>query len=115
MKEQALAIAQLALLEPERLEIYAELPSRPENNITLVVGPVEVYLPLSDLVDTAEERSRLEKDLAELNGQILRLESLLSGPFAQKAPPPVVQKERDKLESYRETAGKLQAQLEALN
>ena len=114
LKEQAQAIAQLAHIEPARLEIYSHLPSRPENHIALVIGPVEIYLPLADLVDITEERSRLEKDLDEVNNQILRLESLLSGPFEEKAPSSIVQKEREKLESYRETAGKLRAQLEDL-
>ena len=115
LKEQAQAIAHLAQLEPGRLEIHPHLSSKPANHIALVVGPVEIYLPLADLVDITEERSRLEKDLDEVSFQILRLESLLSSPFAEKAPPLVVQKEREKLESYLETAGKLRAQLEALN
>jgi len=39
------------------------------------------------------------------------LEKLLASPFAEKAPPEVVQKERDKLEDYRETAEKIKQQL----
>jgi valyl-tRNA synthetase len=66
------------------------------------------------LVDAAEERRRLEKDLAEAVAQIERLENLLASPFADKAPPAVVQKEREKLAGYRETAEKLSAQLAAL-
>jgi len=77
----------------------------------LVVGSVEVYLPLAELVDIFEERTRLEKALAETQSQIDRLEKLLSSPFAEKAPKAVVQKERDKLAVYQETAEKLRAQL----
>jgi valyl-tRNA synthetase len=75
---------------------------------------VEIYLPLAGLVDVGEERLRLEKDLAEAQAQIERLEGLLRGAFAQKAPPTVVQKERDKLAAYQGTAEKLAAQLKAL-
>ena len=62
-----------------------------------------------------EERSRLEKDLAETRAQIERLEVLLTSPFADKAPEAVVQKERQKLNSYRETAQKISTQLKAMN
>jgi len=79
-----------------------------------VVGPVEIYLPLSGLVDAVEERSRLEKDLAEIETQIQRLRTLLAGSFGEKAPPAVVRKERDKLEGYQQTAEKLKSQLKSL-
>jgi valyl-tRNA synthetase len=114
MRDQAAAIAALAQLDPQALNILESLPERPEGHIALVVGPVEVYLPLAGLVDTKEERQRLEKDLADLQSQIERLEALLASPFAQKAPPPVVQKERDKLAGFQETAEKVRAQLDML-
>ena len=72
---------------------------------------MEIYLSLSGLVDSAEERARLEKDLAETQSQIARLEQLLSSDFASKAPAAVVNKEREKLASYKETADKIKAQL----
>jgi len=62
----------------------------------------------------AQRRARLEKDQAEVGAQIERLETLLSSPFAEKAPAAVVQKEREKLAGYQETAAKLRAQLQAL-
>ena len=77
----------------------------------LVVGPVEVYLPFSGMVDAEAERARLTKELADTQSQIDRLEKLLSGDFAGKAPAPVVAKEREKLAAYKETAEKLKAQV----
>jgi valyl-tRNA synthetase len=76
---------------------------------------VEIYLPLSGLVDIAEERTRLGKSLAEAESQIARLEALLASPFAEKAPAEVVHKEREKLTGFRETAGRLKSQLEGLD
>ena len=116
LSEQAGTIAALARLDPEKLHIYAdELThnARPEGHISLVAGPVEIYLPLADLVNSAEERQRLGKELAEVSGQIERLEKLLAGSFAEKAPPAVVQKERDKLAAFQETAAKLRSQMQA--
>jgi valyl-tRNA synthetase len=63
------------------------------------------------MVDLAEEKSRLEKELKEAESHIERLEKLLDSDFANKAPAPVVQKERDKLANYKETADKIRAQL----
>jgi len=111
LRQQGAAIATLAKLEIDHLAIIEALQDKPEGHIALVVGPVEIYLPLAELVDTAEQRARLEKDLGEAESQIQRLEALLAGPFAEKAPPPLVEKEREKLAGYRETADKLRAQL----
>jgi len=115
LQDQAASIASLAQLDPLQLQIVSQVPGKPAGHIALVVGPVEVFLPLAGLVDVSEERSRLEKDLESITIQIQRLEELLSSPFAQKAPPAVVNKERDKLTSYQETAAKLKAQLAALS
>jgi valyl-tRNA synthetase len=76
-----------------------------------VVGSVEIYIPLSGILDLDEERARLQKELAETQVQIDRLEKLLGSDFSNKAPAPVVQKERDRLAAFKETAAKLNAQL----
>ena len=63
------------------------------------------------MVDLAGETTRLEKELKEARSHIERLEKLLSSDFASKAPPALVQKEREKLDGYRKTAEKIEAQL----
>ena len=112
LKEQAGVIAALAGLDQSLLSILESLPAKPENNIALVAGPVEIYIPLSGMVDLDEERNRLQKELAESQVQIDRLEKLLGSDFANKAPAPVVQKERERLAAFQETAAKLKKQLE---
>jgi valyl-tRNA synthetase len=114
IEAQAATIAALAKLDPAQTDIHASLDEKPEGSIVLVVGPVESYLPLAGLVDIEEERARLEKDLAEAESQIIRLTNLLDSPFSEKAPEEVVQNEREKLETYQETAEKLRQQLEEL-
>ena len=49
--------------------------------------------------------------MKERNLHIERLEKLLSSDFTNKAPAAVVQKERDKLAAYKDTAEKIKAQL----
>jgi valyl-tRNA synthetase len=112
LQGQAATIASLAQLEASALEIVEFRPERDEGQATLVVGPVEIYLPLGGFVDLSAERARLEKELKEAESQVRRLEELLAGPFAQKAPEPVIQKEREKLAAYRDTAERLKIQLE---
>jgi valyl-tRNA synthetase len=51
----------------------------------------------------------------EATAQIKRLEKLLASPFAEKAPEEVVQKERDRLGAFRETAAKIRRQLAELS
>jgi valyl-tRNA synthetase len=75
------------------------------------VGTVEIYLPLAGMVDVDAERTRFEKELAVTESQIERLEKLLGGDFANKAPASVVAKEREKLAAFKETAEKIRTQL----
>jgi len=111
LKEQSSAIAAFAGLDPSQINIYQLLKEKPQDSIALVVGPVEIYLPLIGMVDLANEKARLEKELKEAESHIQRLENLLGGDFANKAPAALVQKEREKLAGYKDTAGKIKAQL----
>jgi valyl-tRNA synthetase len=104
----------LARIDPERLDIRERLDDAPDSAIPLVVGAVEAFLPSADLFDEAVERQRLLDEIAEIQGQIERLETLLAGPFARRAPEEVVEKERARMEEYRVTHEKLQHQLESL-
>jgi valyl-tRNA synthetase len=69
---------------------------------------------MAEMEDPEEQRKRLEKELAESMGQIERLEALLAGPFAEKAPSNVVDKERQKLVDYKDKAAKINSQLKTL-
>jgi len=112
LNEQAATIASLAKIEAEKMIITPRLEKKPEGHIALVASGVEIYMPLADMVDAEEERTRLEKDYADTRIQIDRLEKLLNSSFAEKAPAEVVQKERDRLIGFQETAQKLRSQLD---
>jgi valyl-tRNA synthetase len=111
LKEQSAILASLAGLNEEEMTIVPSMTDKPDAAAALVVGTVEIYLPLAGMVDLAGEQARLEKELKEAQSHIERLEKLLAGEFANKAPAALVQKERDKLASYKETAEKIEAQL----
>jgi len=112
VKEQSKVIASLAGLNEAELTVAESLSDKPKDAVALVVGSVQIYLPLAGMVDLAEEKTRLEKELKEAQSHIERLEKLLSSDFANKAPAALVQKEREKLDGYKNTAEKIEAQLE---
>ncbi|MGC8782166.1 MAG: class I tRNA ligase family protein, partial [Anaerolineae bacterium] len=114
LREQAEVLCSLARIDPGRLTIAAHMEA-PAQAITLVTGAVSTYLPLAGLVDLAAERARLQKELAETEAQIARSEELLAGPFAQRAPAPVVQRERDKQADLRARADRLRSRLAELD
>ncbi len=114
LEHETNSLARLAKLDGSRLVILDQLDRKPEDHIALVVGFVEIYLPLADLVDIGEERARLEKDLTEVENQIKRLETLLRSPFADKAPQDIVQREREKLAGFKDTRRIISEQIEDL-
>jgi valyl-tRNA synthetase len=89
LKQQAATLAALAQLNPQSLQIMESLDEKSAGAVALVVGAVEIYLPLADLVNLDEERSRLTKGLTEARSQ-----SLASSVISQfvEAPPAVVEK-----------------------
>ena len=113
--EQLASIIALAHLDRAETRLVESLAEKPANAIGLVVSGVEIYLPLTGMVDNRAERARMEKELAEVESQIERLKMLLNGPFAEKAPEPVVDKERQRLAAFMETAEKLKGQIKSLS
>ncbi len=81
----------------------------------IITDSATIYLPLSELIDTAKERARLESEQKRITGEISRLESKLANAgFVSKAPAAVVDGERAKLEKYRETLAGIVAALAKL-
>jgi len=114
LRQQADTLCALAGIDVGKLQIHEALKNKPEDHNVLVVESINIYLPLTGMVDISEERSRLERKLGETKSQIDRLTKLLDGPFAQKAPPEVVGKEREKLAQYQKTADQINHQLDEL-
>ena len=111
VRDQAETLRALARIDEEKMSIIESLSEKPEGAVALVVGPIEIFIPLEGMVDLEKERERLAAELKEAESHIARLEKMLNSPFAEKAPPAVVEKEREKLAGYKETAEKIKAQL----
>ncbi len=117
LREQAEIISTLARLDPDRLVIEETLPAerRPDRAVTLVVGEVEVVLPLAGLVDLQAERRRLQAEADSARAEVERLSALLSNQqFTSRAPAHVVQRERDRLAAAQDRLARLQERLAAL-
>jgi len=79
---------------------------RTKDSATVVVGTAKVFL--LGVVDLEKEKAKLQKEKGKLEGQIGGLERKLSNEgFLAKAPPAVVEKERDQLTA-------MKARLEAI-
>ncbi len=70
----------------------------PKGCITIPVSGATFGLPVADIIDVAEEKSRLEKSIAKLDKEISGLSGRLGNPkFAESAPEEVVEEVRDNL------------------
>ncbi|HEX6289259.1 MAG TPA: valine--tRNA ligase [Herpetosiphonaceae bacterium] len=108
-------ISRLARVAPDKLQVTASLAEQPQNAATLVAGSAEVYLPLAGMVDLAEERARLGKELERVEADIQRRAAKLSNEsFVSRAPAAVVQRERDGLAEAQATAAKLRERIAGL-
>ncbi|MEX1071749.1 MAG: valine--tRNA ligase, partial [Anaerolineales bacterium] len=83
LTQERKALAALAQLDESRLQITKEMGKVPVGHVSLVAGPVEIYLPLEELTDPAEEKARMQKELADAKNQIARLEKLLASDFGK--------------------------------
>jgi valyl-tRNA synthetase len=103
-------------VDDRQLTLHRVLEEKPRKAVALVsVEGVEAYLPLAGLVDLDQEIARLEKALAEASEEIQRAEAMLANEkFTAKAPPHVVQQQRDRLAEQQERRSRLQARLETL-
>ncbi len=80
-----------------------------------VAGNVEVFVILKDILDFDSEAKRLEKELAKLEKEFGNTRRKLSNyEFLDKAPPEVIEKEREKSERLGEKKDKLSRRLKLM-
>ena len=104
-----------ALAHLDRLSIQ-ETQMNPEKmqqfpSTTLSSSGMVVFLQLEGLANIEDKLNNLKKELTSIESQINRIEILLSSEFALKAPVEIVEKEKQKLAVFNETADKIKEQL----
>ena len=104
------AISRLANVKPFEISNLV-----PKGCAQIIIGDANYCLPLEGVVDFSEERTRLEKELGKLKGEISRLDKKLSNErFIANAPQNVVTEERTKLAHYRSQHEKTAAALKRM-
>ncbi|MGB8275175.1 MAG: class I tRNA ligase family protein, partial [Alphaproteobacteria bacterium] len=80
--------------------------------LQLVVDEATCFLPLADVIDVREERARLNREIAKLEGEIEKLDKKLANQgFLAKAPPEVVEEQRERRTEAAQAKAKLDAAL----
>lgn len=89
-----------ALVKCEPFIALADGESAPPSAMALA-GSLELFIPISEFSDPEAERLKVEKEVAELRKKIEGALQKLNNPaYVEKAPPAVVQKEREKLAEW---------------
>lgn len=84
----------------------------PEEVMSAVIGNVEIYIPLDDLLDYKAEYERLQKEKTRLTGEVARIAGKLANEgFVSKAPAKVIEDEREKLQKYEDMLIKITERL----
>ncbi len=98
------------LARTEKPQLYRTLDQKPEQAMSLLAGNVEIYLPLAGMLDIGKELERLDKEIAQAQQEVGRLQGKLANQnFVTRAKPEVVEKEREKLAAQEERVARLQA------
>jgi valyl-tRNA synthetase len=103
------------LARTEKPQLHRQITQKPEQAMSLLAGPVEIYLPLAGMLDTGRELERLDKEIAQAQQEIARIRGKLANEtFVARARPEVVEKEREKSAAQEERLSKLQARRQEL-
>jgi len=98
----------LARLESIRI---LESGEQPPPAAAAMVDQARFLIPMAGLIDMGAERERLAKEIARIEGEILRARTKLDKPdFVQNAPAAVVEKERQRVKDFETTLQGLREQ-----
>ncbi|WP_297688724.1 valine--tRNA ligase [uncultured Anaerococcus sp.] len=105
----------LASASEVEVENKADYKIEDDGMVKLVFNEFSVYMSLDELMDYDKERARLKDEIKKLESEIKRAEGKLSNKgFVDKAPEAVVNKEREKLEGYKDLLQKTKESLEEI-
>ncbi len=80
----------------------------PDGAVQLVIDEVTILLLLADVIDVGKERARLSRDIARLTGDLGKIEGKLgNAQFVAKAPPEVIEEQRERLAELQQRVARL--------
>jgi valyl-tRNA synthetase len=87
----------------------------PKGSVQDVIDEATMALPIADVIDVAAEKVRLGKEIAKLDGEIVKFDKKLGNAgFLAKAPAEVVDEERRRRDETAETRARLGQALDRL-
>ncbi len=92
-------------------------PAPPAAKLVLkgVAGPFELAVPVVETADLAQEKERLERELAKIDADMAKLEGKLgNADFVARAPQAVVEENRGRLASLKDRQAKVRKNLDDL-
>jgi valyl-tRNA synthetase len=113
----------------KRLETYGDLIRRlarlsqidpltgtpPKGAVQIPLEEAVFILPVADLIDVAKEKARLAKELGKVESEIGKTEKKLgNADFVAKAPPEVIEEQRERLAEAQQSQRQLKVALEKL-
>ena len=106
------AIETLARARPVTFLDNREESAAAENAVVLVLKEAKVVIPMATMVDMEAEKQRLEKEIAQNQAEVTRLETRLNDEtFLTRAPAAVVAKEQDRLVIVKDKLARLREQV----
>ena len=99
----------VTLLAKVREPHYNDYSGPPAASAKAVVDAVEIFLPLTGVIDFAEEERRLARELEKIGKELAQAQRKLANEdFLRKAPAEVVEKEQERVQTWSEKLNKLQ-------
>jgi valyl-tRNA synthetase len=95
-----------------RLDDISFAKAAPKGSAQIVLGETVAALPLAGVIDMGAERARLEREVDRCRSEIGKVDAkLANASFVAKAPPEVVEENRERKADFEATIAKLQAAL----
>ena len=100
----------------ESLDVDFTNKTRPSEFLFTVFDGGEIYVPAAGLVDKEKERTRLNKNIAQIDQMLTRGEAQLANPdFVRRAPPEEVDRLRIQIDQMKLKLARLKKNLEGLH
>jgi len=103
----------LTMARSSGVQLVEDAPTK--GTVQVVVDEATVLLPLADVIDLAQEKNRLAKEVAKLVAEIEKVDKKLSNEaFIAKANPEVVEEQRERRSEWDAAKAKLEEALSRL-
>jgi valyl-tRNA synthetase len=106
------AIQSLAKVKPLEFKDGRLTGAQGEKFAVAVLKEADVIVSMASMIDLAVEREKIQKEIAQIDADVIRLEARLKDEaFLSKAPAAVVAKEKERLTERKERAARLRQQV----